>query len=208
MSDETKENDDAVKEPHAKFRENMIEMKESGQERDTSGEPDINESTCDPEVIRQINMIIERLKEEIQAEKKQSAEYLDKYKRGMADFDNFRKRTAREKSEYFDGGARGVLEAILPCMDDLERALSANADKDDTFYKGIELIHKRLRMALTDAGASEIHALGETFNPALHNAVEHVSDAGYGENVVVAEHRKGYMFKDKVLRPSMVKVAN
>lgn len=161
-----------------------------------------------PEVIEHFNHIIERFKQEVSQARKQSAESLEKYQRAMADFDNFRKRVAREKAEYFDNGVRHALEKLLPCLDNFERALSAVPDKDDTLYRGIEMIYKQLSAALLDLGAQEIPALGQPFDPALHNALAHEKDGEHGENTVIEEMRKGYMFKDKVLRPSMVKVAN
>ena len=139
--------------------------------------------------------------------KKQIEDLTDKLKRSLAEFDNFRKRTDKEKSSMYDIGARDIVEKMLPVLDNFERGLAA-APADDKFAEGMQMIYKQLVTALTDAGVKPIEAVGQTFDPELHNAVMHVEDENLGENVVAEEFQKGYLFKDHVVRHSMVKVAN
>jgi len=138
----------------------------------------------------------------------QNAELLDKLQRSLAEFDNFRKRTIKEKSEMFDVGAISMAERILPVIDNFLRALDAAPDKDDNMYKGIVMIYKQLEDALASASISPIECVGLEFNPNLHNAVAHEKAPDVAENIVIEELQKGYKYKDKVIRPSMVKVAN
>ncbi len=135
-------------------------------------------------------------------------ELLDKYQRSLAEFDNYRKRTMKEKAAMYDDGVREAIEKLLPAIDNFERAMTAAGNKEDNFYKGIEMIYRQLATALQDLGVTPIPCLGETFNPALHNAIAHVEDEAYGENAVIEELQKGYQYKDKVIRHAMVKVAN
>jgi molecular chaperone GrpE len=135
------------------------------------------------------------------------ADLKDKLTRQMAEFDNYRKRTEKEKAANFMIGAKEVLEKILPVVDNFERGL-ADADPSDPFVEGMNKIYKQLVSVLTDLGVTPIDAAGKPFDPELHNAVMHVEDETLGENVVAEEFQKGYMYKDQVLRHSMVKVAN
>jgi len=138
----------------------------------------------------------------------QNAELLDKLQRSLAEFDNFRKRTIKEKSEMFDIGAMSIVTKILPVVDNFERALNSLTNKEDNMYKGILMIYKQLEEALDSSEVKAIACMGEKFDPNLHNAVAHEKIEGAEENVIVEELQKGYRFKDKVIRPSMVKVAN
>lgn len=140
----------------------------------------------------------------------QIEELTDRLQRQMAEFDNFRKRTEKEKSAMYEIGAKAVVEKILPVVDNFERGLAAaKADeKDDPFLEGMDMIYKQLVTALEEIGVKPIEALGQEFNPDLHNAVMHVEDEEAGENVVIEEFQKGYTYKDSVVRHSMVKVAN
>ena len=139
---------------------------------------------------------------------KKAAEYLDKYQRTLAEFDNYRKRTMREKASMYDDGVRETIEKLLPVVDNLERAVSSAMDKDDSLYKGIEMVLKQLKDTLTAMGVEEIPAVGQKFDPNLHAAVSHIEDENFGENEVSIEMLKGYRYKDKVIRHSMVQVAN
>ena len=144
-------------------------------------------------------------------EKDQQIEELtDKYQRLMAEFENVRKRTAKEFVQRYDMGAMGVLEKLLPVVENFERGLSAVAEeeKDSPFVQGIEQIYKQLMGTLDELGVKAMDAEGKEFDANLHNAVMHVEDEEAGENVVVEELQKGYMYKESVLRHSMVKVAN
>lgn len=134
-------------------------------------------------------------------------ELTDRLQRQMAEFDNFRKRTDREKSEMFDMGARDVIEKILPVVDNFERGL-AGADEADPFVQGMNKIYKQMTKILTDMGVETIEAEGAEFDPNLHNAVMHEDNPDVGENIITQELQKGYKYKDVVVRHSMVKVAN
>ena len=137
-------------------------------------------------------------------------ELSDLLKRNMAEFDNFRKRTEKEKAAMFEMGARDVVEKILPVVDNFERGLAAlpEGEEEDSFAKGMEMIYKQLMKALEDMGVKPIEALGKEFDPAFHNAVMHIEDDSLGENIIAAELQKGYMYRDSVVRHSMVQVAN
>lgn len=132
----------------------------------------------------------------------------DRLKRQMAEFENFRKRTEKEKADMFDAGARSVLEKILPVVDNFERGLANAPAEGDAFGDGVRMIYKQMTKTLDDIGLEAIDAKGKNFDPNLHNAVMHVDDDQYGENEVVEELQKGYTFHDTVVRHSMVKVAN
>ena len=128
----------------------------------------------------------------------------DRLKRNMAEFDNFRKRTEKEKSSMYIIGAKDIIEKILPVVD---RGL-AQATEGDPFAEGMEKIYKQLTTTLESLGVEPIEAVDKEFNPDLHNAVMHVEDESVGDNIVVEELQKGYTYKGFVVRHSMVKVAN
>ena len=140
----------------------------------------------------------------------QIEELTDKLKRSMAEFDNYRKRTEKEKSSMYEIGAKDVIEKILPVVDNLERGLASvtEAEKASPIAEGMEKIYKQLMKTLDDLGVKPIEAVGKEFDPAFHNAVMHVEDENLGENIVAAELQKGYMYRDSVVRHSMVQVAN
>lgn len=131
----------------------------------------------------------------------------DRILRQLAEFDNYRKRTTKEKSEMYDMGVMGIVEKLLPVIDNLERALEA-APKEDSFVEGVDMIYKQFMKILEESKVTVIETKEATFNPDLHNAVMHVEDENYGENMIVEEFQKGYLYKEKVIRHSMVKVAN
>lgn len=137
-------------------------------------------------------------------------EYQDKYKRLLAEFENARAREAKEATRMYDVGAKAVLEKLLPVVDNFERAIQTipEEDKDRAFEQGVDKIYKQMMTILGDVGVEPMNAEGTEFNPDLHNAVMHVEDEELGENIVAEEMQKGYMYKDSVLRYSMVKVAN
>ena len=137
-------------------------------------------------------------------------ELTDKYKRLFAEFDNFRKRTDAEKSGMYAEGQRNVLEKILPVIDNFERALENVPEelKGSSYVEGVEKIYRSCMDTLKALGVEPIETVGKPFDANLHNAVMHVEDEDHGENEVVEEFQRGYTFKDKVLRYSMVKVAN
>ena len=134
----------------------------------------------------------------------------DRVMRQMAEFENFRKRTEKEKSTMYEMGARDMIEKILPIVDNFERGLASIPEdaKGTPFAEGMEKIYKQFQKTLEDAGVKVIEAVGKEFDPNLHNAVMHVEDESLGENVVAEELLKGYTYRDSVVRHSMVKVAN
>ena len=140
----------------------------------------------------------------------QIEELTDKLTRQMAEFDNFRKRTEKEKSAMYEVGAKDIIEKILPVIDNFERGLDAVTEeqKNDSFVTGMEMIYKQIMTTLDGVGVKVIEAVGQEFNPDLHNAVMHVEDEEAGENIIVEEFQKGYTYRDSVVRHSMVKVAN
>lgn len=140
----------------------------------------------------------------------QIEELQDKLKRQIAEFDNFRKRTDKEKSAMYEIGARDIIEKILPVLDNFERGLAAVPEdvKDSSFADGVAMIYKQFVKTLEDAGVEAIEAVGQQFDPNLHNAVMHIDDDAYGENEISQELQKGYKYRGTVVRHSMVQVAN
>ncbi len=140
----------------------------------------------------------------------QIADLTDKLTRQMAEFDNYRKRTEKEKSTMYEIGAKDVIEKILPVVDNFERGFVtvSEEEKENPFVQGMDKVYKQLMTMLEGLGVKPIEALGQEFNPDLHHAVMHVEDEEAGENVIVEEFQKGYMYRDSVVRYSMVKVAN
>jgi molecular chaperone GrpE len=138
----------------------------------------------------------------------QVAELTDRLQRTLADFDNFRKRTEKERGDMRDYGVRLTIEKLLPVVDNFERAMDSNATPDDPFAVGMKMILKQLSGTLDELGVKEISALDEEFNPDVHFAVSHIDDSRYKDNKVIEVLQKGYKYKDKVIRPSMVRVAN
>lgn len=139
----------------------------------------------------------------------QIEELTDRVRRQMAEFDNFRKRTEKEKSAMYEIGAKSVIEKILPVVDNFERGLAGqDENSEDPFVQGMQKIYKQMMSTLEAMDVKPIEAVGQEFNPDFHNAVMHVEDENLGENVVAEELQKGYTYRDTVVRHSMVKVAN
>lgn len=134
----------------------------------------------------------------------------DKLMRMAAEYDNYRKRTDKEKTAMFDMGAKTIIEKVIPLIDNFERGFASVTDdnKDDPFVKGMKKVYDQFISTLSEAGVEVIEAEGKEFDPNLHNAVMHVDDDSFGDNVVAEELQKGYKYKDNVIRYSMVKVAN
>lgn len=139
-----------------------------------------------------------------------TAQLDDLRKRNLAEFENFRKRTEKEKSTMFDMGAKSVVEKLLPIIDNFERGFSGLSEEQmsDPFVSGMDMVYKQLVKALADMGVEPIEAVGKPFDPNLHNAVMHVEDENLGENTVAQEFQKGYLYHGSVVRHSMVQVAN
>ena len=140
----------------------------------------------------------------------QIEELNDRVKRQMAEFDNFRKRSEKEKSMMFDMGAKNVIEKILPVVDNFERGFTTvdEADKDDAFVQGMQQVYKQLMTELENIGVKPIEAVGQEFNPDFHNAVMQVESEEYESGIIAQEFMKGYMYKDTVVRHSMVGVVS
>ena len=140
----------------------------------------------------------------------QIAELTDRVKRQLAEFENFRNRTEKEKSQMYTIGAKDVIEKILPVVDNFERGIKSipEEEREAPVASGMEMIYKQLMTVLTDLGVTPIEAVGQEFDPNLHNAVMHIEDESLGENIVAEELLKGYTYHDSVVRHSMVKVAN
>ena len=132
----------------------------------------------------------------------------DQYQRLLAEYDNFKRRTQKEKEAIYTDSVKDTVAKLLPVIDNLIRAVDAFADKESEECKGVAMVLKQTEEIFTNMGVTEIKAVGEQFNPELHNAVMHIDDEKIDDNTVVEEFQKGYMYKDKVIRYSMVKVAN
>ena len=143
------------------------------------------------------------MEEKLEEAQKQAKDNLDKYIRQLAEFENFRKRSNSEKTAMYSNGVRDTVEKLLPVIDNFERAVEAADDKEDPMYKGVEMILKQFMEILENLGVKEIPSKGEPFDPNVH-----FDDESCDENVVVEVFQKGYTLGDKVIRPSMVKVAN
>ncbi|MGL4739070.1 MAG: nucleotide exchange factor GrpE [Cellulosilyticaceae bacterium] len=138
---------------------------------------------------------------------KKAAEYLERLQRLMAEFDNYRKRTENEKHNLYDMAVSNTIAELLPVIDNFERALKQECT-DETFGAGVSMIYKQLLGILEKLDVTPIEAEGKPFDPAFHNAVLHVEDENLDEDMVAEELQKGYLYKEKVIRYSMVKVAN
>ena len=147
---------------------------------------------------------------ELEKTKELAKDNEEKYKRLLAEFENARQRNEKESKKMYDIGAKDVLEKLLATVDNFERAISSisEEDKERPFEQGVDKIYRQLMVSLESVGVVPMNAEGKNFDPELHNAVIHVEDENFGENIVVEEMQKGYMYKDQVLRHSMVKVAN
>lgn len=150
-----------------------------------------------------------QLLKELEDAKAEAAGNKEKYTRLLAEFDNARHRSEKENAKMFDMGAKDTLEKLLPVVDNFERALANVKEEEKTpFEDGVEKIYKQLMDTMTSIGVKPMNCAGQPFDTNFHNAVMHVEDENYGENIVVEELQKGYMYKDQVLRHAMVKVAN
>lgn len=154
--------------------------------------------------------IFNKKKEKKDKKDEQIEELTDKVKRQMAEFENFRKRTEKEKSQMYDMGVKSIIEKILPVIDNFERGLAAipEEEKENAFVDGMDKVYKQMLSSLTEAGIEPIEAVGQEFDPNFHNAVMHIEDEELGENIVAEEFQKGYKYHETVIRHSMVKVAN
>ena len=213
MSEDKKKASSKAKTAEEKKKEEVLEnimeeLEEEAKEKEAAQTPDSQEEKDDAEEKATVE------KEDNKKEKKNPLqekidELNDKVLRQMAEFENFRKRTDKEKSQQFELGQGNVLEKLLPVVDNFERGLAAVPDeeKDGAFADGMNKIYKQLIKQLEDLGVTPIEAVGKEFDPNLHNAVMQVESQEYESGIVAQELQKGYMFHDTVLRHSMVAVA-
>lgn len=190
-----------------------VDIPVSDGNEDTEADKDEQESSDDAESEGESDKKDEAPKKKVFKKKNKQDEVInelkDKLKRNLAEFENFRKRTEKEKTQMFDMGAKSMLEKILPVVDNFERGLEGlDEENEDPFSDGMKMVYKQLMTALEQAGVTEIEALGCEFDPEIHNAVMHVDDEAYGENEIIEVMQKGYKYHDSVVRHSMVKVAN
>ena len=158
------------------------------------------------ENINKADEVIE-LKKQIEAQKVQIDETEDRLKRVAAEFDNYKKRSSKEKDELYNSLVGDIVSNFLPIIDNLEKAVEVET-KDEEYRKGIELVLKQFKDVLSARGVTEIEAVGKTFDPEVHEAVSSVQDETKGEKEIVQEYRKGYKIGERVIRHSMVVVAN
>ena len=163
-------------------------------------EKDLNENVETTEEETSENAEIEALKQELE-------ETTDRYKRLMAEFDNYKKRSAKEREGLYNSLIADIITSLLPTLDNLEKAANAKTE-DESYKQGVELVLKQFTDTLSSLGVKEIETVGTTFNPELHEAVSSVQDDELGEKEIKEEFRKGYKIGDKVIRHSMVVVAN
>ena len=200
---EQTEADEAADEPKAEESAASQENEKEPDEADVSQEEPEEEGKTEKKKLCSKKPKKDKKDEKIE-------ELTDRLTRQMAEFDNFRKRTEKEKSQMYEIGARDVIEKILPVVDNFERGLTAvpEEEKGSAFAEGMEKIYKQLMTTLEGLEVKPIEAVGKEFNPDFHNAVMHVEDEELGENIIAEEFQKGYTYRDTVVRHSMVKVAN
>lgn len=208
-----KSQEDMVKEAVEEAKKSAAEAKEA--ETDTDETTETSEKVENEEADETAKDTEKKSGKKLFGKKKDKKdekieELTDKLTRQMAEFDNFRKRSEKEKSQMYEIGAKDIIEKILPVVDNFERGLAAVPEEEQSnpFAEGMEKIYKQLMTTLEEVGVKPIEAVGNEFNPDFHNAVMHVEDEELGENIVAEEFQKGYTYRDSVVRHSMVKVAN
>ncbi|WP_172249696.1 nucleotide exchange factor GrpE [Saccharibacillus deserti] len=186
------------------YPENEVEVKEEQQDAETAGNPAEDAQAEAGEVIS-----VEELQARVQALSAQSEEYMQRLARSQADFDNFRKRTIREKEELGKYASSKLISELVPVIDNFSRALDTTPEGEnaESFVKGVKMIHRQFENVLQAEGLTAMETVGQPFNPEFHQAVMTVESDEVEEGIVVEELQKGYMLKDKVLRPAMVKVS-
>ena len=187
-----------------KLKNGKEEPKEEKRPRADPEKEDIKESNG----VSELKSKLRDFKEKLSTIEKERDEVKDSYQRLRAEFDNYKKRTQKEKEAIYIDSVADAVGSILPVVDNFERALAQDTDNADAIREGMQMIYRQLQDAIKSLGVKEIPSVGEKFDPKLHNAVMHVEDYGCEDNVVIEEFQKGYSLKDKVIRHSMVKVAN
>lgn len=206
QTDETTE--EAVEETAEETADSANETPESGDADEDAEKVEADKDSGDGKEVKK--GFFGKKKDKKDKKDVQIEELTDRLKRQMAEFDNFRKRTEKEKSAMFEVGAKSVIEKMLPVVDNFERGLAAVPEdkKDDPFAEGMEKIYKQLMGTLEELEVKAIEAVGQEFDPNFHNAVMHIEDEELGDNIVAEEFQKGYTYRENVVRHSMVKVAN
>ncbi len=199
-SEDPEEETDCAEEADASAEEDAAEEEDSGESSEEESEEEgPEEEKKGRKLFGKKNKKDEKIEE-----------LTDRLTRQMAEFDNFRKRTDKEKSQMYEIGAKDIINKILPVVDNFERGLAAvpEEEKKKPILEGMEKVYKQLMTTLEEIGVKPIEAVGQEFNPDFHNAVMHVEDEELGENIIAEEFQKGYTYRDSVVRHSMVKVAN
>ena len=193
----------------------MAEETKKAEQAETEKETVAKETQAQEQTVEETPAKAEEKKEKKKSKKKDKKdekieELNDRLLRNMAEFENFRNRSEKEKAAKFDMGAKNVVEKVLPIVDNFERGLAAvpEEEKDNAFVKGMEAVYKQFTTVLEEIGVTPIEAVGKEFDPNLHNAVMHDEDETKEANIISEEFQKGYMYKDSVVRHSMVKVVN
>lgn len=181
--------------------QNEVSQESPNENQDNDLESETSDDTSNSDLEKE-------LLDKLEKKEKECQDYLDMLRRTMADFDNYRKRTQKEKEALYDEGFSEAVKQILPVLDNFERAVTYNDMENKSIIEGIEMILKMFKDVLKKMGVEEIPSMGEKFNPEYHNAVMHIEDENQEENIIVDVMLKGYKYKDKILRHSMVKVAN
>lgn len=207
VMDEELENEELTEDAEAAEAENVSEEASEDTAADETLEDDASAETEDKDSDDKKDGLFKKKKKK--DKKDEEIENLtDRLKRQMAEFENFRKRTDKEKSQMFDMGARTIVEKILPVIDNFERGLASvpEENQDDPFISGMQMVYKQLMTELEAAGVKAIECAGEEFNPDFHNAVMQVESEELESGTIAQELQKGYMYKDSVVRHSMVSV--
>ena len=207
---EKKSQEDMVKEAVEEAKKEAEASKDEAEEAKTEEVSEEQEAETEDQTEEKASKKFFGKKDKKDKKDEKIEELTDRLTRQMAEFDNFRKRTEKEKSQMYEVGAKDIIEKILPVVDNFERGLDAvkEEDKEDPFIQGMEKVYKQLMTTLEGIEVKPIEAVGQEFDPNLHNAVMHVEDENLGENIIAEEFQKGYMYRDSVVRHSMVKVAN
>ena len=207
---EKKRQEDMVKEAVEEAKKEAEASKDEAEEAKTEEASEEQEAETENQTEEKASKKFFGKKDKKDKKDEKIEELTDRLTRQMAEFDNFRKRTEKEKSQMYEVGAKDIIEKILPVVDNFERGLDAvkEEEKEDPFVQGMEKVYKHLVTTLEGIEVKPIEAVGQPFDPNFHNAVMHVEDENFGENIVAEEFQKGYTYRDSVVRHSMVKVAN
>lgn len=208
LNDTKKTNDNIIEDEVLENNNNNEAGTENNTEECNSAEKE--KSTAENEGAKVINDELKSLKGQLEAKSRKCDEYMDLLQRKAAEFDNYKKRTIKEKESLYSDAVADAVSSFLPVADNMERALLACSKEGDisSLREGVEMTFKQLNEVFKNFGVEEIKSVGKKFDPNVHNAVMHIEDDTYGDNEVIEEFQKGYKVKDKVIRYSMVKVAN